>query len=222
MVTLVACAVAISSGYVLVRASGPASTAGRQPSDSMQAAVPQPDATVRWLRADALFTPLAPSAEKPMLTQMPVRNFGERPEGVRAPLAIVLHATGSGRPGSEYRSLARLKKRFNGKAEVSAHYGIDRRGRIAQYVPDNARAWHTAAEGWNDVSIGIELLNDNSGTQPYPAAQMRSAERLVKSLAEKYGIPMEFIVRHGDVQPWDRRDPVAFAWRDFRRALRTS
>ncbi|MCW2955319.1 MAG: N-acetylmuramoyl-L-alanine amidase [Thermoleophilia bacterium] len=148
------------------------------------------------------------------------RVYRERPAGF-APVAIVLHATGSGAPGSEFGSVDRLGSFFaRPAARATSHYGVGRDGRILQFVGDEAAAFHVAARGWNDVSIGIELLNDNTGSQPFPRAQLMATTRLVRALAANYDIPLEAIVRHRDVQPADRSDPAGnFPWRAWRAAL---
>ena len=44
--------------------------------------------------------------------------------------------------------------------EASAHYGVDGRGKIGQYVLEENTAWHCANGPYNRRSIGIELAND--------------------------------------------------------------
>ena len=44
--------------------------------------------------------------------------------------------------------------------EASAHYGIDNKGRVGQYVLEENTAWHCANKSYNQRSIGIELSND--------------------------------------------------------------
>lgn len=43
---------------------------------------------------------------------------------------------------------------------ASAHYGIDSKGRVGQYVKEEDTAWHCASKSYNQRSIGIELSND--------------------------------------------------------------
>jgi N-acetyl-anhydromuramyl-L-alanine amidase AmpD len=147
------------------------------------------------------------------------RVYRDRAPGF-APAAIVMHATGGGAPGSGFRSVAQLHRYFaRPGSRAASHYGIDRDGRIMQFVATGEAAFHVATPGWNDISIGIELLNDNSGTDPYPPAQVDAATRLVRWLATEYDIPLEAIVRHRDVQPADRSDPVAFPWAAWKAEL---
>src|SRR6266508_660397 len=75
---------------------------------------------------------------------------------------IVLHAT----VGSAASALAWLT---NPAARVSAHYLIEKSGHTYQLVADEHAAWHAGRASWhgqtaiNECSIGIELVNDNSG-----------------------------------------------------------
>ncbi|MCW2960472.1 MAG: N-acetylmuramoyl-L-alanine amidase [Thermoleophilia bacterium] len=148
------------------------------------------------------------------------RVFRSRPEGYD-PAAIVIHATGSGAPGSAFRSVGELGRFFSRPAaRAASHYGVGRGGEILRYVDDDDAAFHVATRGWNDISIGIELLNDNTGTQPFTAAQLAATSHLVRSLAVRHRIPLEGVVRHRDVQPTDRSDPARnFPWTAWRRAL---
>lgn len=148
------------------------------------------------------------------------RVFRPRPTGWE-PVAIVLHTTGSGAPGSSLDSLARVQWFFSREAaRASAHYAVDRRGRIMQLVADDQAAFHVATPGWNDISIGIELINDSSGRDPFTRRQLQSTRRLVRHLGARYDIPAGAVVRHRDVQPEDRTDPPGnFPWRTWRGSL---
>lgn len=144
------------------------------------------------------------------------RVHRDRPPGF-VPAAIVLHGTGSGQPGVDVRSLGELYRFFaKPNREASAHYAIDRSGNVMRMVADEHAAFHVARPGWNDVSIGIELFNDNSGTEPFSEAQLQATTQLVRALGTKYGIPVEGVVRHRTIQPEDRRDPANnFPWRQW-------
>ncbi len=62
-------------------------------------------------------------------------NHDDRPEGTPIDM-LVLHYTGM-KTGEE--ALARL---CDPVARVSAHYTIDRDGRVYHHVPEERRAWH--------------------------------------------------------------------------------
>lgn len=139
-----------------------------------------------------------------------------RPAGF-APAAIVLHASGSGQPGVDVTSLGQLR-RFLGRraSRASVHYAIDRRGRIMQLVRDRDTAFHVERPGWNDISIGIMLLNDNSGTEPFPTAQLQAAGRLVRLLGARHDIPTQGLVRPRSIDPRMRSNlPRNFPWRTW-------
>lgn len=193
---------------------------------------PVPDAALlQWhaLRggAPAQLTPIAvPDRTVPVTDQLVDQHrpgghrvYRQRPHGY-APKAIVMHATGSGEPGSGFSSARELGDYFaRPSTHAAAHYGVDREGRVARYVDESNAAFHVATPGWNDISVGIELLNDNSGRQHYPAAQLTAARRLVQAIAARHDIPLEAVVTHASVQPSDRRDPVGFPWQRWHAGL---
>jgi N-acetyl-anhydromuramyl-L-alanine amidase AmpD len=141
-------------------------------------------------------------------------NSGSR-DG-RAIQMIVLHAT----VGTARSALAWLT---NPAARVSAHYLIDKSGRIYQLVADEDAAWHAGRAEWkgetaiNELSIGIELENANDGRDPYPIEQITALLSLVQEKVARYQIAPEMITRHLDVAlPRNRKtDPAGFPWTDF-------
>lgn len=147
-----------------------------------------------------------PIVDHPGAIWHPSPNFDTRPGGIDA---IVLHATA----GALQPSLAWL---CNPSARVSAHYVIARDGQVFQLVREGMRAWHAGESlyagrvDWNDFSIGIELENDNSGREPYPAPQRTSLTALLKDLATRRGIRRENMVTHAQIaQPRGRKtDPA--------------
>lgn len=101
---------------------------------------------------------------------------------------------------------------------VSAHLLIDRQGRITQYVPFHARAWHAGASSYdgrtacNDFSIGIEL--EGTDTAPYEDAQYGSLARIVCVLCETYpDLSPGRLAGHNDIAPGRKTDPgPSFDW----------
>lgn len=97
---------------------------------------------------------------------------------------IVLHAT----VGSARSALAWLT---NPAARVSAHYLIDKTGRVYQLVADEEAAWHAGRAEWkgqtaiNEISLGIELENANDGRDPYPAPQITAVLSLLREKVER-------------------------------------
>ena len=111
--------------------------------------------------------------------------------------------------------------------KVSAHYYIQRDGKVFQFVPDNMAAWHAGASSWlghgsgwiQSHSIGIELENTSDNKlrkQSYPDVQYNAAVELVRSLIQKYRVPSDYLVTHGQIAPVRKSDPVGFPWTKFR------
>ncbi|HEY0097188.1 MAG TPA: N-acetylmuramoyl-L-alanine amidase [Archangium sp.] len=158
---------------------------------------------------------------KPLVIPNPSPNFDSR-NGTRIDV-IVLHHTAS---NSGRADLAWLRSQ---ESRVSAHYLVDRDGRIYQLVADEDRAWHAgrcALRGvttdMNARSLGIELVNDGTGRTPYTEQQYRALEALVPYLVTTYGVPPENVVGHKDVAvPAGRKnDPSAnFDFARIRRAV---
>lgn len=139
-------------------------------------------------------------------------SHDERPGGISA---IVVHSTG----GS---ALSGLRWLTNPTSGVSAHYVIDRAGRIYQLVDDARRAWHAGrsvlGSEWdvNDFSIGIELAHADG--EDYPPAQIAALTDLCRALVAAYAIPVDRVVSHRVVAlPTGRKvDPADWPEPDFR------
>ncbi|HEY9854119.1 MAG TPA: N-acetylmuramoyl-L-alanine amidase [Stenomitos sp.] len=169
-----------------------------------------------WTHAETGRLPLR-AVDKPEVTWMPSPNFDARPEGAVIDM-IVIHDTET--PG--VRDCRTISRHFaSPKSRVSAHYIIGKDGEIAQCVPDDLRAWHTGESYFmgedhlNDRSIGIELVNGQTGDDPFTNAQYRSLIRLVSYLVNAYDVPMERIVGHKDItlKPEVKKDPATnFSW----------
>jgi hypothetical protein len=129
---------------------------------------------------------------------------------------LVIHATA----GSARSALAWLTTPLS---RVSAHYLIDKSGRVYQLVPDERAAWHAGRARWhgetaiNDSSIGVELENANDGRDAYPAAQIDALLELAAEKTAQYRIAPDMVVRHADIAvPKGRKtDPAGFPWADF-------
>jgi N-acetylmuramoyl-L-alanine amidase len=110
---------------------------------------------------------------------------------------VVLHYTAA--------SLERTVEIFTTQSsEVSAHIVIDRDGTVYELVDCLGgvckRAWHAgksrlevskpgsdaAVEGFNDFSIGVELVNLNGNVFPYTEAQYASLFAVIESLKGMY------------------------------------
>jgi N-acetyl-anhydromuramyl-L-alanine amidase AmpD len=109
------------------------------------------------------------------------------------------------------------------QSKVSAHYTIDRDGRIISHVEETRRAWHAGQSRTkdgrsdvNDFSIGIELINLNDGKDPFPEPQIEAMRDLVRAIITRY--PIRHIIPHYECAypPGRKSDPAGFsaAWID--------
>lgn len=151
-----------------------------------------------------------PGFQKIIWVQSP--NFGERPPGTVVD-TVVIHSTAD--PSAE----SAATWFHTTKSQVSAHYIIGRDGSIYQCVSTFKRAWHAGASrdfldrrNLNNFSIGIELVNLDTGTDPYPVAQTTALKHLIEAL--EYRFPLKYITSHAYIAlPAGRKvDPNGFPW----------
>jgi N-acetyl-anhydromuramoyl-L-alanine amidase len=109
---------------------------------------------------------------------------------------------------------------FAGIAElkVSAHFLIERDGRLTQFVSCQERAWHAGLSRYgerdncNDFSIGVEL--EGTDDIPYSDAQYAALTQLIRVLQLAYPeLNSQRICGHSDIAPGRKTDPgPAFDW----------
>jgi AmpD protein len=99
--------------------------------------------------------------------------------------------------------------------KVSAHFLIERGGRVIQYVDTDDKAWHAGSSSFcgrddcNSYSIGIELEGDVHSS--FTKDQYDALIMLCKILIAKYPlITKGRVVRHSDVAPGRKEDPGPF------------
>lgn len=128
---------------------------------------------------------------------------------------LVLHYTGM---KTAEEALARLT---DPAAKVSAHYTIDRDGRVYRHVPEDLRAWHAGVSYWagetnvNGRSIGIEIVNPGHefGYIPFADAQIAALIDLSAGIFARHAIVPARVVGHSDVAPARKEDPgELFPW----------
>ncbi len=117
---------------------------------------------------------------------------------------------------------------MNPHSQVSSHYVVGRDGVIVQMVAEDQVAYHAGAN--NADSIGIELVNNGDGNDPFPPEQLSALTYLTRRLIVRYGISAEHILAHsqvdnGTIRIGRRRvksnqDPgPLFPWNEFRKAV---
>ena len=140
-------------------------------------------------------------------------NFDARDQPIDM---LVLHYTGM-KTGAE--ALARL---CDPEARVSAHYTIDRDGRVYRHVPEEMRAWHAGVSYWagqknvNGRSVGIEIVNPGHefGYVPFADVQIAALIDLADEIVQRHKIPANRVLGHSDVAPARKQDPgELFPWK---------
>lgn len=109
--------------------------------------------------------------------------------------------------------------------QVSAHFFIERSGRLWQFVDCDQRAWHAGQSAYrgrtncNDDSIGIEL--EGLEGHRFESAQYLTLAALCHALAERY--PLRYLAGHEHVAPGRKQDPgPGFDWRKLAELLAKS
>ena len=112
------------------------------------------------------------------------------------------------------------------KVGASAHYFCDE-SEIWQSVKDSDTAWHCGAKTYrhpecrNANSIGVEIcMNDKKGN--VRQGSIATAAELVRYLMQRYGVPVDRVIRHYDVTgkhcPGPMVDDPAL-WAAFKQSL---
>jgi AmpD protein len=164
----------------------------------------------------------------------PSPNFNERPAGEISLLVIhnislppAQFATGKVQEFFQNRLDVTEHPYFAGIADlrVSAHFLIERDGKVTQFVSCLERAWHAGVsmfegrETCNDFSVGIEL--EGTDDLPFTDAQYQALTALTRQLQTAFpAITGARICGHSDIAPGRKTDPgTAFDWARYRAAL---
>ncbi|CAI8773177.1 1,6-anhydro-N-acetylmuramyl-L-alanine amidase AmpD [Pseudomonas sp. IT-P395] len=164
----------------------------------------------------------------------PSPNFNERPAGEISLLVIhnislppAQFATGKVQEFFQNRLDVTEHPYFAGIADlrVSAHFLIERDGKVTQFVSCLERAWHAGVsvfegrETCNDFSVGIEL--EGTDDLPFTDAQYQALTALTRQLQSAFpAITGARICGHSDIAPGRKTDPgPAFDWVRYRAAL---
>jgi N-acetyl-anhydromuramyl-L-alanine amidase AmpD len=99
----------------------------------------------------------------------------------------------SGAPGDAER----WKAFFDRHPFLGIHYVVDRDGVALASTPEDRIANHALDN--NDTTIGIELVHDGDGEEPFTARQIDGLIQLLRSIRSRYPVPVENIVGHSDV-----------------------
>lgn len=130
----------------------------------------------------------------------------------------------SGAPGKAER----WKRFFDNHPFLGIHYVVDRDGVALPSTPEDRVANH--ARNNNASTIGIELVHDGDGKEPFTQKQIAGLVALLKSIRTRHRVPIENIKSHsevdvrtfscGDEVYKTKMDPGAnFPWGQVRAAL---
>jgi N-acetylmuramoyl-L-alanine amidase len=150
--------------------------------------------------------------------------------------SIIIHAIGgpsceagklvfSGAPGDAQR----WKEFFDRHPFLGIHYVVDRDGLALASTPEVRIANHALDN--NATSIGIELVPEGDGIEPFGKRQTTALIRLLKSIRSRYEVAIENIKGHSEVDVRTfacgggryrtKMDPGAnFPWARVRAAVR--
>jgi AmpD protein len=160
--------------------------------------------------------------------QRPSGNCDARPGGVAVEL-LVLHnislppgVFGGGCVealfGNRLQAQAHPFLELLAGLRVSAHFLIERDGRVTQFVSCARRAWHAGASsfdgraGCNDFSVGIEL--EGTDFTAFDDAQYAALARLTQAL--RSALPLRAVRGHSHVAAGRKTDPgPLFDWRRY-------
>lgn len=133
---------------------------------------------------------------------------------------LVLHHTASSLPSA----LDSLQGHAKGR-QVGVQYVVSDeqpKARIFRLCPDTLAAFHAGKSAWgkleslNQHSVGIEIVNLDGNTHPYPQPQVDAVLTLAQHLVATYHIPPENVVAHSDIAIGRKVDPGAlFPWEYF-------
>jgi N-acetylmuramoyl-L-alanine amidase len=121
------------------------------------------------------------------------------------------------------------KRFFDNHPFLGIHYVVDREGTVLASTPESSVANHALDN--NENTIGIELVHNGDGEEPFGARQIGALIELLKSIRSRYRIPIDNIKGHSDVDVRTfscggrlyktKMDPGAnFPWLLVRSALR--
>lgn len=151
-------------------------------------------------------------------------NFGfVEPDSPRTPDVIILHSSycPTKKDSFNLKCILSLYKKY----DVSAHYIIDRGGKIYQLVDEKLIAHH-GGKGIlpdgdikiNTRSLGIELINTKSSK--YTESQYIALATLILDIKKRCTI--NYILGHNEIAPGRKTDPWNFDWNKINELLKIS
>lgn len=182
--------------------------------------------------------PITFDAKRIKLTQTyRLQHYGIKSDSiVIQPKMIVLHWTGCDKFQEAYATFfpavlsLRPELQKGGELNVSAHFLVDRDGKIYQLMPTNWMARHTI--GLNNIAIGIENVGGRNDVEDLTDAQLKANVYLVHMLKKQYPT-IQYVIGHYEygkfrhTKLWQEKDPKYFTQKSdpgpkFMRSIRIS
>jgi N-acetyl-anhydromuramyl-L-alanine amidase AmpD len=140
-------------------------------------------------------------------------RFANRNRGAKQIDMIIVHVA----QGSYSGTISWFQYR---RSNVSAHYVVGRRGRVAQCVHNEDIAWHAGNWRYNTKSIGIEHAGYAGNPKTWTKRMYRSSAKLSAYLSKRYNIPVDrrHIIGHREVPGVNKTCPGRYF--NFDRYLR--
>lgn len=157
------------------------------------------------------------------IIEKPIRG-GFKPASNRKIKAIIVHATfnKSTKDSFSVEGCIRQFERYG----VSAHYILDRSGRVYELVPTDFISFQAGKSSLpdgetavNSTSIGIEVISAQ-GAGP-TQAQYQSLAALADRLKVKYP-ETKYLLGHSHIAPHRKTDPWDFDWSYFKSLVKSN
>ncbi len=192
---LTATAALILGGVIMLSGLGPSPTgagafsAGTATLDKNSAA-PKPAIKKRMI-------PFGKKRKREM-SRYSKRHYGKSGYRLRKPKQIVEHYAVASTLGQIYNVFRpdRPDRELGELPNTCAHFAVDGKGRIQQFVRLTIRCRHVV--GLNDVSIGIEHTGFSDGEVLSDKDQMHSSLKLTKWLRCRYNIAIRNVIGHNE------------------------
>lgn len=141
---------------------------------------------------------------------------------------IVVHHTAGSTAKADPRPMGSLNTLVVGRSDLKGplcHYGLGRDGSV--YPAAAGKAWHAGfvkhIDYVNSHSIGIEMQNAGTKSDPWPEEQVEAAVELCASLCVAFGLDASDVLGHREIcQPAGRKIDPTLDMVDFRRRVRNA
>ncbi len=131
---------------------------------------------------------------------IPLKHYSIRPVDISVDVMVIHYISAINLDKDKWDDLGLILGIF-GQYKLSAHYLIERSGRIIEMVEPALKAWHAGRSEYgqrrncNDYSIGVEIVGGSF--VDFKSIQYDSLNKLTNDLKRDY--PIKNIVGHEDI-----------------------